>query len=256
MIALRLRPRLVSAALFVGVAGATLAAPREARAIGGSPAPLALSKFGYNVCRFLGFGFWTCLKFAIRVDPVGDVSSVSTTLQYNTSRFSFNASESGPLGVFSVGGSAPPATPGVGTQPLPIFSSLQDTPGAPLPGSTLAVNDVGGVVSVNYTLASPINVPTETNFFLLVFDYVRPVTIDASRSTVTYSALTPGADFTETSLVCSSGDPLVPTCGSETPAMGITVNLTSVPEPSTLTLLASGLALAGGAVYRRRRRTA
>jgi hypothetical protein len=251
----RARSRVATAALLLIAAGGTVSVPREAHAVKGGVFSqlLPLSKWAYNICDFFEGTFWKCLKTAIRVDPVGDVTSVGLTLQYDPSRYRFNAAESGPLGVFSVGGSAPPATPGTGTQPLPIFSSRQETPGAPLPGSTLSMTDLGNAVAVDYDLASPLNVASETNFLVLVFDYVQPVLINAAQSTVTYSALTPGADFTESATVCTTGDPLFPTCGSDTPAMGVTIHLSGVPEPSALALFGSGLLVA--AVVGRRRRS-
>ncbi len=253
---LRIRSRLGALAFFVG-AGA-VSAPREARAtVGGGFGTGAFSLFLYNVCDPLGGTLFQCNRAGIRVDPAGDVTHVTLTLDYDFSgpNFVFNAALSGPLGPFSVGGSAPPATPGVGTQPLPIFTALPDTPGAPLPNWALSVVDNGLAVTVDYERVSgpPVNVPTETNFFLLVFDYITPVVVDASRTVVQYSTgILPGADFVQFDPLCE-GPPDAPTCGSATPAVSIRIDV--VPEPAVPVLVGTGLALAA-ALQRRRRQGA
>jgi hypothetical protein len=173
----------------------------------------------------------------------------------------FNAALSGVIGPFSVGGSNAPPEPQVGTQPLPVFTTLQDTRGAPLPGWALSVTNNGVAVTVDYHLVSgaPVHLTHEASadWFVFVFDYIHPVIIDASHSTVTYSpTITSGATFAETSFTCESGDPLHPTCGSLKPSASITVDLAPVPEPSTAALLVSGLAVAAVALRRRLTRSA
>lgn len=253
-----MRPALGWLMIAAATGGSMVSTAGEAHAMVGGGLGLAAntSKFLYGVCDPMSGPIWTCNKVALRLDPQGDVTHVTVTLDYDLfgPQFVFSPSESGPLGIFSVGGSAPPVTPGSGTQPFPIFPALQDTPGAALPGSTLSVVDDGLAVTVDYRFASPLSVPVETNFFVLVFDFITPVTIDASLSTVTYSMLVPfGADFTETAFSCESGDPAHPTCGSTVPSVSVTLNLAQVPEPSTGLLLGGGLALAAGVFARRRR---
>ncbi len=241
----------------VVAASVAVSVPREAQAtVGGGFGGPGFSLFVYNVCSPLGGTFFVCNQAGVRVDPQGDIRHISMTLDYDFSgaNFTFNAALSGPLDVFSVGGSAPPATPGVGTVPLPIFLAPPDTPGAPLPGSVLTVVDNGLAVTLDYLLAAPITVAAETNFFVFMFDYLAPVVIDAAQSTVTYSpVVVPGADFVVFDPVCESGDPMFPTCGSTTPATSATLNL-AIPEPTTTVLLGTGLAGALGLAAMRRRR--
>ena len=237
---------------------AALSVPREARAtIGGGLGGPGFSLFVYNVCSPLGGTLFLCTQAGVRVDPQGDIKHISMTLDYDLfgPNFTFNAALSGPLDVFSVGGSSPPATPGTGVQPLPIFLAPPDTPGAPLPGSVLTVVDNGLMVSIDYQLAVPINVPSETNFFVFMFDYLVPVVANSATSTVAYSpGILAGADFVVFDPVCESGDPLYPTCGSTEPATSARIDgVTPIPEPSTTALLATGLAVAMAGAARRRR---
>jgi hypothetical protein len=241
----------------LAAAGLTVSLPREARAIIGGGLGMAAnsSKFLYAVCDPLGGTIYSCGRVAIRLDPEGSVRHVTSTIDYDLvgPQFRFNQALSGPLGPFAIGGSAPAATPGIGTQPLPIFTTLPDTPGAPLAGSTLTIVDDGLFVTVDYLLAEDVIVAAETNYFLLVFDFLVPIVIDGSRSTVTYSTTrVPDADFTETYFLCESGDPSIPLCGSTNPSVAITLNAHTVPEPSSAALVATGLG--GAALLLRRRR--
>jgi hypothetical protein len=254
----RLLPRLAPVLSVALAAIAAFALPREARAtIGGGFAGPGFSLFVYNVCSPLGGTTFLCTQAGVRVDPAGDIKHVSMTLDYDFvgPNFAFNAALSGPLDVFSVGGSAPPATPGVGVQPLTIFPVPPDTPGAALPGSVLTVVDNGLTVTLDYLLAAPINVVAEKNFFVFMFDYLVPRVIDATRTVVTYSlGILPNADFVVFDPRCESGDPLVPTCGSTEPSTSVTIDV--IPEPSSAALVAAGAIALAGAAARRRTRAA
>jgi hypothetical protein len=247
----RPRPTLGSA-LLLALAGASVSVPRDAHAtIGGGLGLPGFSMQLYNVCTLLGGTSYLCTQSAIRMDPVGTVKAVSMTLDYDFSgpTFTFNAGLSGPLCSFSVGGSCPPATPGSGTQLIPLFTALPDVAGAPLPGSIYSVVDNGLTVTVNYTLPAPIAVPVETNFFLYVFDFIVPRFFDSATSAVTYSTgVIPGSDFVLLSSTCDSGFPAEP-CGTTVPA----VSIFFTPEPSTTALLATGAAALALTAARRRR---
>jgi hypothetical protein len=247
------RPRL-GTALFLVLSGGSLSVPRDAHAtIGNVPGVVAgFSMFLYNVCAPLGGTLFLCTQSAIRMDPVGTVKAVSMTLDYDFSgpTFTFNAGLSGPLCSFSVGGSCPPATPGSGTQPLPIFPALPDVAGLPLPASIYSLVDNGLTVTLNYVLPAPIPVPAEENFFLLVFNFITPTVFDAATAAVTYSTgVLPGADFVLLSSSCDSGDPADPLCGTLVPA----VSIAFAPEPSTTALLALGVTGLALTAARRRR---
>jgi hypothetical protein len=237
---------------------AALAAPREARAVVGGGFGLAgFSMQFYNVCSPLGGTTYSCSQAGIRVDPVGTVSHVRMTLDYDWSgpTFTFNAGLSGPLCAFSVGGSCPPANPGSGMEPfvpgINLFTTLPDVAGAPLPGSPIfSVIDNGLAVTLEYQLPAPIAVRTETNFFLFVFDYIVPKTIDISTVAVRYStAIQPNAEFVLLDPFCDSGPPDHTPCGSTVPA----VSIAFTPEPSTVALLATGAAGLALTAARRRR---
>ena len=237
---------------------AALALPREARAtIGGGLGLAGFSMEFYNVCNFLGGTSYSCFQAGIRMDPVGTVSHVAMTLDYDFSgpTFTFNPGLSGPLCGFSIGGSCPAANPGTGFEPfvpgVNLFLAMPDVAGAPLPGSPIySVVDNGLAVTVNYQLPAPIPVPVETNFFLFVFDYITPIVFNTATSTVLYatSAL-PGSDFVLLSSFCDSGPPDHIACGSTVPM----VSINFVPEPSTTALLAAGAAGLALTAGRRRR---
>jgi len=194
----------------------------------------------------------TCRFLARIADPTAaGVTGIEFTIQYDPLRYEFDEANSGPLGVFSVGGDAPPVNPGIGTQPLQLLPDSGYTAGAPLPGSTLTYTNTHGLLTVNYHLASPITVDNEINVFRTDFRFIDPVDIDVALSTVTYHAAGPGGDFSSVSFSCTTTD-VSGGCGSNTPSTGETLSLQLVPEPGTLLLV--GSALAGLVACRLRRR--
>ena len=258
----RSRPGLGTALLVLVACVAVAATPRAARAvIGGAPGlSMHFSKHLYNLCTPNGGDVYTCTHVLLRVDPPS-VQHVVMTQDYDFSGpgLDFVQAMSGPLGVFSVGGSAPPATPRVGLNPWEIAGVdpdvlVPDTPGAPLPGSILTYLDNGIAVTVDYQLAAPIDpVPVETNFFLLAFEYEVPLVIAKSLSTVDYgNGPNPNADIVELFALCESGDPANPDCGSLHPIEWIELHPFLVPEPSVAALLGAGLVVAAAWRWRRR----
>ena len=182
-----------------------------------------------------------CRNVGNNADPVSvSVTELVLTMRYDPSLYIFDQALSGPLGIYSVGGDTPPVNPGIGTQLVQLQPSMGDNPGAPLPGSTLTYTNAGGVVTVDYHLASPITQTSDQNFFLLEFDFVNPVVIDLARSTITYATTGPGTDFTQVSFVCTTTDP-TGGCGSDHSSTGISFNLAEVPEPSSLFLVGCGI---------------
>jgi hypothetical protein len=199
----------------------------------------------------------SCRTIALLVDPPSSgVDSLAMTLQYDSDKFVFNSQNSGFLCSFSSNGDCPPVSASPGTFPVDILPSSGFNPGQPLPGSSVTLNDTGGSVALDYQLASPVNIDQDTNFFLFAFDFKQPQIISVSRSTVTYSASSPGSDFTQTSFVCHTD--VIPDlgCGSAHGITGITLNLTPVPEPPTWLMLGAGLVGLLGYGWRRRNQTA
>lgn len=238
-----------SAAITI-IALVALSAPSAAFANrkGGSNFDSTVSYWG---CIFGGGNPAYCKQMAAVEDPPSSgVTSLTLSIQYDPSVFTFDQAESGPLGVYAVGGDSPPVAPGVGTEAFQSLPSGGITPGAPLPGSTLTYTNVAGLLTVDYELASPVTASGDVNDFILMFDLVNPVHIDFAASTVTYDATGPGTDFTKTNFSCTTtveGQG----CGSDEPTSGISINFSKAPEPMTLSLFGAGIM---GAVAMRRRR--
>jgi hypothetical protein len=203
----------------------------------------ASADFFFNLIR-KGEAVWRANYLAAILDPISvDATQFTASFQYDSLKYSFRQSSSGPLGAFSVGGDAPPIHPGIGTMPVQELPSTGYNAGAPLPGSTLTYTDIGGVMTVTYQLASPITVSDPVNFFRLDFDILNPTEFSPSESSVTFDAVAPGVDFTQTNFSCLTTD-ASNACGSQHPATGVTINLVPTPEPSTLALCMLATALA------------
>ena len=196
-------------------------------------------------------GYFFCALVAAFVDPpMPGLTGFQLSMQYNTSLYTFDQALSGPLGVLSVGGDAPPVDAGVGTQPLQVLPSTGYSAGSPLPGSTLTYTNVGGVLTVDYQLGSSVDYSGDANIFRLSFDLIHPLSVEVGLSTVTYSANTPGADFTTLSFTCTTSD-MLDQCGSAQPTQGVSFNFT-VPEPPTWATLILGAGLLGLVARRRK----
>lgn len=179
---------------------------------------------------------------AIWDPPTDGVTAFDMALRYDPIRYSFVPGQSGPLGIFSVGGDAPAPQPGVGTQPISLLPDSGYSPGAPLPGSTLTYTDVGGVLTVHYELASAVSSNVDINFFRTDFKFLTPIVIDLNLSTFTYETeLGAGSDFSLVSFSCVSENPTFG-CGSDTPSTGLTTHYAPIPEPSSLVMMFIGLA--------------
>ena len=190
-----------------------------------------------------------CPRFH-RTANASEFPGFQLSMQYNTSLYTFDQALSGPLGVLSVGGDAPPVDAGVGTQPLQVLPSTGYSAGSPLPGSTLTYTNVGGVLTVDYQLGSSVDYSGDANIFRLSFDLIHPLSVEVGLSTVTYSANTPGADFTTLSFTCTTSD-MLDQCGSAQPTEGVSFNFT-VPEPPTWATLILGAGLLGLVARRRK----
>ena len=203
---------------------------------GGIGGVVAFSGTAYINCKLFTTSN-NCGKIALVFDPPAPgITQLSAEIAFNTSEFTFNPIESGFLCQFSQNGDCPPPGGPPGTFPLAQLPDSGFNPGQPLPGSSFSLDEAEGTVFLNYVLASPVTVETDTNFFLFTFDFNNPPLIDLDQSTVTYSATDPGLDFTHFSSSCQL-TALDQPCGSNNPIKGITLNLAVVPEPSTWVLL-------------------
>ena len=196
-------------------------------------------------------GYFFCALVAAFVDPpVSGLTGFDLSMRYNTSLYTFDQALSGPLGVLSQGGDNPAVNAGVGTQSLQLLPSTGYSAGSPLPGSTLTYTDVGGVLTVDYQLASPVVYSGDANVFRLSFDLIVPLSVEVGLSTVSYSANGPCTDFTTLIFTCTTSDGR-DQCGSDQPAEGVSFNFT-VPEPPTWASLILGADFIGWAARRRK----
>lgn len=257
-------PRARTLLLLAGLGGWGPLTPRPAHAVVGGQYSSLASMAAYWACRAAGGSRRVCLGVKIVADPIvtsqspSGVTGFALSVAFDRSRYSFNPLGSGPLCQFAQGGDCPPISSPVGTQPIVEEPPGGLTPGAPLPGSSLSMSDVGGQVNVIYSLASPIPSDEHSNFFLLAFDLVAEAAVDAATATVTYGApggtsVAAGADFSQTNFFCTT-EPSGGSCSSPTPVSTITTSgFTSTPEPSGVVLLVTGLAALAGAESLRRR---
>ena len=170
--------------------------------------------------------------------PVASVSGFSLSVGYDPSRYTFAPSMSGVLCGFAVGGSCAPPSAVYGSYLISDLPILDFTAGAPLPGAVLTMTDdtVAGIVTVSYSLPTPLDFTTsgDTNLFAFYFEAKSPYNPYATYATF-YDK--PGTyDFTQLGASCISTLP----CGSDTPVYGIDIR--SVPEPSTWAMLGIGFA--------------
>jgi PEP-CTERM motif len=199
--------------------------------------------------------YYTFSTLGTIIDPPSssDLTSLTISMKYNPSLYTFDQSLSGPLGVFSVGGDSPPVSPGVGVQPLQQLPSTGYSIGTPLPGSSLTYTVAGGVVTVNYNFAkTPVTTTGDVNAFYLDFDLVTPLRINGATSTVTYLAAGPG-QFTQLAGSCTTVAGAGP-CGSASPTVGTNFTF-SIPEPTAWAMMLVGLGAVGAAMRFRRRGT-
>ncbi|HEX5374099.1 MAG TPA: hypothetical protein VFW84_15345 [Aquabacterium sp.] len=178
--------------------------------------------------------------------PVAEVSGLSTSLSYDTSKYTFRSDLSGLICEFAQGASCPPASAVYGTYMISDMPMIDLVVGQALPGGTLTVtNDiVAGVVSVDYVMSTPLLLDgQDRNFFAFVFESLQPYNPYATQ--VTFHDQPGSYDFTQLSASCISTE----RCGSNTPVYGITI--TPIPEPEVIWLSLAGLVVV--AQQRRRR---
>lgn len=194
----------------------------------------------------------TCQKAAIEEDPApGDITGITTVIAYDPSIYQFDAADSGPQGIFSIGGDAPPIDPGVGTMPVGLLPDVGFNPGAPLPGSTLTYIDAPGLLTISYQFATPVSVIDDVNYFRIEFRFIHPIEIDLSQTTATYATSGGGSDFSEPTFLCTTVDGS-DHCGSEAPSTGISINYAYVPEPAAWVMMIAGFGAIGSSLRRRR----
>lgn len=193
----------------------------------------------------------TCTDLKIFADPpVAGVQSFHYALQYDPAKYIFDPANSGPTGAFALG-SITPVGAGNGSEQIRVVDPNAFVLGSPLPGSSYTAQDVGGVVTLDISFATPVVAEGDNNIFLLDFRFKTPF-LDLTNTIVTYNMSGAGQDFTTLASSCITEDARN-LCGSDTPTSGLTITyVAGIPEPATSSLLLAGLVAFSYAVRSRR----
>jgi hypothetical protein len=219
----------------IGAALASLAARIACREAGGSA----------NVCDIVG----------VAADPISTegISSLSMSMKYDPSQFTFRQDLSGPLCVFAIGGDCTPASASVGEFPATFVDINNMKAGTALSNSTLAFTDdnTNGIVTVSYNLANPITTGgSDVNFMQFAFEAKQA--FEPGKTYIKYFNQPNNYMFTQTNFQCNVVQPQPPnvplSCTSNTPINGF--NITAVPEP--LTILGAATAVGFGTKFKKR----
>jgi hypothetical protein len=174
--------RSIFALILLTILGIFLAQSRPAQAAVVKSSPQLASELATYFCGLIGGakGQNFCLKYGISgwFDPPSgsDISSIQLQFDYDPAQWVFDAAASGLVCALASGGDCPAPAAALGTFPIAEAAS---SPGSPLPGSTLTMTAAGGVVTVDYTLPSPVDLSVDQNVFVLSFDFIDPVDLDA-----------------------------------------------------------------------------
>jgi hypothetical protein len=109
-------------------------------------------------------------------DPIisPGLTKIRNSWYYDSSKFIFQPSLSGPLAPYGVGGSTFSVASSIGTKPVGIIDKATYSPASLLAGSTLTYNLSSGYVEAVLSFDSPgISVPNgEHNFFVFGFESI------------------------------------------------------------------------------------
>jgi hypothetical protein len=178
----------------------TITPAHSATLIETGPIAAAASAIYYDICKNeTDLGRFTCGALAIAFDPVSPkLKPIGLDLSYDSTKFIFNESRSGPLDNYGVGGISLGTNAQIGSVPVSILDeNMADSfAGDLLPGSSVTYNNSPGNVSFTLSYDNGLDPgPGNNNFFLLYFDAINrfdPV------MTATYSSpdssITPPSD--------------------------------------------------------------
>jgi hypothetical protein len=230
---IRIRMNLVFLAASAGFFGAT-----PAFALGGAAA--GFSKEVTIACaESAWYNPFPCVGFLI-FDPPGVISSIGFNVNYDNSIYQILPAQSGFLCDFSDGGYCPATNPNSVTFD-PGFSV-----GSPRAGTNYSFVVTPSTISLLYDMsANPAPNTGDRNAFAIAFT-------TSSRLNFEFHTQQGLGNLQTVSVSCQlvGGG----TCGSDSPAWGITG--TSVPEPAAWAMLIVGFGMIGNTMRRRRRQMA
>jgi len=178
-----------------------------------------------------------CTAISMWVDPVSTgVSSFHLALSFDPAKYTFDPRISGPFCGFSAGGACPPPRASLRTS---LIRQDNTTPGAPPPGFILHFdNTETGIVVVDYSVPTPVDLSTDQNVFALGFDLVTPTPANVPMFASYFG--TPGAhDFNQIAFSCNGG---ATPCAGQPAILGVDI-ATTIPEPASALILGISVAM-------------
>jgi hypothetical protein len=173
----------------------------------------AASLDGYKICSDNGGGVVECASYYWDVDPGANrqekapsatlVDRFHLELSFDPTQFKFDPRQSGPLCSFADGGSPCPQSQARLGKSLIRENDTQ--PGIPPAGAMLCFSQPrSGVIVVDYTLPTPVDLSTDQNIFRLAFDLVKPIPTDV-RVYATYFGEPGDHQFNQIAFSCNGG---------------------------------------------------
>jgi hypothetical protein len=238
----------VLACLAISLAVTVLAPPIKTEALGINTGYGTISLDAFIKCK--AEAGWNPIKryidctyvyYLADPEPV-TIGGLNLSLAFDPNKFSFNPNLSGFLCDLSADGNSncPISNSQLGTYMAAVGTDFLPV-SQPLPGSSVAItyDNLAGLVSLDYSLASPVNITQSQNFLALAFEFKKP--FNATQILITNYDKQGDYDINVSNFQCRSPDNQGVSCDGNPPVRGSSLTIVNVPEPtSTISLLALG----------------
>jgi hypothetical protein len=154
--------------------------------------------------------------------PANGVSSFHLALSFDPTQFTFDPRRSGPLCSFADDNTpCPPPRASLGTS---LIREDNTPPGIPPAGFILTYTEpTSGVLVVDYTLPTPVDLSTDQNVFALAFDLLSPIPANVPLFASSFG--TSGAhQFNQIAFSCNGG---TIHCSGVPPILGLDISTVS-----------------------------